>query len=219
MWQPETLPSEPMARAGTGERQGVAAMRCGSGGTHGDVSPNFVNPYNEGSGVMFQPNLISETVGSEAVTVGYSCPCGCTPSTTYRQHDPVATEGCCCGNEFAVGPEALANVHVRAGYVVHQETVNAPWGELLPVAWAIGPSTHDEPDHTSHGADAHHDDAAEAPKVDPVCGMTVDLGVARAKELTVAHAGVDYAFCGKGCKLDFIDDPSHYLDVSYVPSM
>ena len=55
--------------------------------------------------------------------------------------------------------------------------------------------------------------------IDPVCGMTVDVEQARAKRLTTEHEGTAYAFCGRGCKLDFEEDPAKYLDPSYQPSM
>ncbi len=55
--------------------------------------------------------------------------------------------------------------------------------------------------------------------IDPVCGMTVDREAAVAKGLTSTHDGVDYYFCGKGCKLEFDEDLAHYLDPAYVPSM
>ena len=54
---------------------------------------------------------------------------------------------------------------------------------------------------------------------DPVCGMTVNQEVATAAGLTAEHDGKTYYFCGKGCKLEFGDDPSTYLDPTYVPSM
>lgn len=54
---------------------------------------------------------------------------------------------------------------------------------------------------------------------DPVCGMTVDPAQAREKGLTLTHDGTEYAFCGKGCLLEFRDEPSKYLDASYTPSM
>ena len=57
------------------------------------------------------------------------------------------------------------------------------------------------------------------PNEDPVCGMTVDVALARTKGLTATRDGHEYAFCGKGCLLEFRDDPEHYLDPSYVPSM
>jgi YHS domain-containing protein len=55
--------------------------------------------------------------------------------------------------------------------------------------------------------------------IDPVCGMTVDLAAAQAAGLTTEHDGQTYAFCGRGCLLDFRDDPATYLDPSYTPSM
>ena len=58
-----------------------------------------------------------------------------------------------------------------------------------------------------------------APTEDPVCGMTVDLVAAREKGLVFTHEGTEYGFCGKGCLLEFRDDPAQYLDPSYTPSM
>lgn len=58
-----------------------------------------------------------------------------------------------------------------------------------------------------------------APTEDPVCGMTVDPAQARASGLTLTHEGTEYAFCGKGCLLEFRDEPATYLDPAYTPSM
>jgi Cu+-exporting ATPase len=54
---------------------------------------------------------------------------------------------------------------------------------------------------------------------DPVCGMDVNPEIATAQGLTSEHAGTSYYFCGKGCKLDFDEDPKKYFDPDYVPSM
>jgi YHS domain-containing protein len=54
---------------------------------------------------------------------------------------------------------------------------------------------------------------------DPVCGMRVDPDAARVRGLTFTHEGREYAFCGKGCLLDFKDDPATYLAEEYRPSM
>ncbi len=164
---------------------------------------------------MFELHLTVEPAGADAVTAGYRCPCGCTPATTYQRGDRVATEGCCCGNEFAVGPEAMSHVHPQARYEIQTDSLMAPWGERLPVAWAIGPSTH----HETEGG-GHHDHSSDAAGViDPVCGMVVEPDASRAKGHETRHRDVEYFFCGKGCKLEFDDDPEHYLDPSYVPSM
>ena len=53
--------------------------------------------------------------------------------------------------------------------------------------------------------------------VDPVCGMTVDPEAR--PELHHTFEGRSYWFCGKGCMLEFRDDPTHYLDPSYEPGM
>ena len=58
-----------------------------------------------------------------------------------------------------------------------------------------------------------------SPTEDPVCGMTVDPAHAREKGLAFSHEGTEYAFCGKGCLLEFRDDPPKYLDAGYSPSM
>jgi len=57
------------------------------------------------------------------------------------------------------------------------------------------------------------------PNEDPVCGMHVDPDAARARGLTYTYDGREYAFCGKGCMLDFKDDPQRYLASDYRPSM
>jgi P-type Cu+ transporter len=58
-----------------------------------------------------------------------------------------------------------------------------------------------------------------APDEDPVCGMRVDPEAARAKGLATDYEGREYVFCGKGCLLEFSDDPRRYLDPRYSPSM
>jgi YHS domain-containing protein len=54
---------------------------------------------------------------------------------------------------------------------------------------------------------------------DPVCGMTVAPAVAQARGLQSTLGDRDFAFCGRGCKLDFDEDPECYLDPGYVPTM
>jgi YHS domain-containing protein len=54
---------------------------------------------------------------------------------------------------------------------------------------------------------------------DPVCGMTVNEVVARAAGLTVEHEGKSYFFCGRGCRLEFLDDPKRFFDPDYLPRM
>ena len=54
---------------------------------------------------------------------------------------------------------------------------------------------------------------------DPVCGMQVDPATARERGLTSDHEGQTYFFCGKGCKLDFDEDPTPYFEPGYTPSM
>ncbi|MBN9107640.1 MAG: XdhC family protein [Pseudonocardia sp.] len=49
---------------------------------------------------------------------------------------------------------------------------------------------------------------APAEALDPVCGMTVAVSPA---SLTLAHKGVDWYFCGSGCRDAFRDAPQRYL--------
>jgi YHS domain-containing protein len=54
---------------------------------------------------------------------------------------------------------------------------------------------------------------------DPVCGMTVEVDDARKKGLATAYQGREYVFCGKGCFLEFRDDPETFLALGYVAQM
>ena len=58
-----------------------------------------------------------------------------------------------------------------------------------------------------------------APNEDPVCGMTVDVVEARKKGLAREYEGRQYVFCGKGCYLEFGDDPEAFLAEGYVAQM
>ena len=63
------------------------------------------------------------------------------------------------------------------------------------------------------------DTTTETQATDPVCGMTVDVASAKAAGLSAEHDGVTYFFCGRGCMLDFKEDPGKYLDPRFKPSM
>jgi len=67
--------------------------------------------------------------------------------------------------------------------------------------------------------DMHAPHAATGTAIDPVCGMAVDPENARDRGLHVRHEEVDYFFCGKGCKLDFAEDPARYLTPGYQTHM
>ena len=57
------------------------------------------------------------------------------------------------------------------------------------------------------------------PNEDPVCGMQVDPEVARGRGLSLTHDGHEYVFCGKGCMLEFRDNPEAFLEPGHKPSM
>jgi YHS domain-containing protein len=44
--------------------------------------------------------------------------------------------------------------------------------------------------------------------IDPVCKMEVDT---RTAKHVSEHNGTTYYFCGRGCKLDFEEEPEAYL--------
>lgn len=54
---------------------------------------------------------------------------------------------------------------------------------------------------------------------DPVCELQVEPSAAVAKGLTAEYNGETYHFCGKGCMLDFKEDPAPYFAPDYTPSM
>jgi YHS domain-containing protein len=116
------------------------------------------------------------------------------------------------------GPGTSATLTSKPGFQHEVRTFDAPWGERLEAAWLVGPSVHgpaSDHDHDEHG----HEAGAGPAALDPVCGMTVVPETAREKGLHGACVSTDYFFCGKGCKLEFDEDPEHYLDPAYVPSM
>lgn len=180
-------------------------------------------------------NLQIKPKTDDSLVASYTCPCGCNPRLAYHRGAEHTVDGCCCGNEFAVGTGAAAHLQAGEGFVQEVQLFDAPWGQQIQAVWTIGQSVdagHDHGSHgdhsdghDSHGADAHADGgsasatAPAATAIDPVCGMTVDPEAARAKGLHLSHGGTDYFFCGKGCKLEFGDDPGRFLDPSYVPSM
>lgn len=54
---------------------------------------------------------------------------------------------------------------------------------------------------------------------DPVCGMHVDPDEAQNRGLSLTVADREYVFCGKGCFLEFRDDPDRFLSADYTPAM
>ena len=162
-----------------------------------------------------------ETNG-DVIRAGYDCPCGCSPSASYSRGGEIARDVCCCGNEFAVGHDAVGHLAPRDGFVLETQAVASPWDEPVMAAWLVGASVHPAPEDGTH-ADQHHaddhDDGASGAAIDPVCGMRVDPPAALAKGLHSHYHDTDYFFCGKGCKLEFDDDPEKYLDPGYMPSM
>jgi membrane fusion protein, copper/silver efflux system len=57
------------------------------------------------------------------------------------------------------------------------------------------------------------------PLADPVCGMTVDEGKARAAKRVSEYQGKTYGFCSDGCKKRFDADPAKYLSKAKPQAM
>ena len=53
-------------------------------------------------------------------------------------------------------------------------------------------------------------------EIDPVCGMEVDSATS---QLSLELDGTTYWFCGRGCLLDFKDDPAAFLSSDAPRSM
>ena len=86
----------------------------------------------------------------DVVEVRYDCDCGCKPRARYtRGTDEANHEHCCCGIVHFVGAHAEEKLATylqerRASgedadltYDLHAETVEAPWGEPVDVAYGL----------------------------------------------------------------------------------
>jgi YHS domain-containing protein len=49
--------------------------------------------------------------------------------------------------------------------------------------------------------------------------MAVEAERADAAGLRALHGGADFYFCGRGCLLDFGEDPDRYLAPDYLPAI
>ena len=69
-----------------------------------------------------------------------------------------------------------------------------PGAEAGILPWSISPTFLEE--------------STMAIAIDPVCGMEVDTSTS---DLSLEYEGTTYWFCGRGCLLEFRDDPEKYL--------
>lgn len=97
--------------------------------------------------------------------------------------------------------ETLARVKVPAGLdlgrVSHREIAVGVLAELVKLR-ASG--------ELAKGVSAELPEITEA--IDPVCGMTVEVGTAKH---TVDHEGITYYFCAPGCARAFKKDPADFI--------
>ncbi len=70
-------------------------------------------------------------------------------------------------------------------------------------------------EHHDHGHHGHTHPPAARTKIDPVCGMTVDMDKTKHKSV---HERVEYGFCSGGCKTKFDADPAAYLKPAFDPA-
>lgn len=88
--------------------------------------------------------------GGTTCHVSYACDCGCKPGARYvRGSAEAGHEHCCCGKVHFAGSNAreqleayleqrrLSGEDEGIAYTFGEQTVAAPWGESLPVAYAI----------------------------------------------------------------------------------
>jgi hypothetical protein len=88
---------------------------------------------------------------SDEMLARYDCACGCKPNAEYqRGSEETGYEHCCCGNVHFVGQNAKAHLEQYlarrkeqgedsdvGGYTVYETAVTAPWGDSVPVAYAL----------------------------------------------------------------------------------
>lgn len=82
--------------------------------------------------------LLLASTGDAAVQAGYHCACGCRPTVTLERGAEAATDVCCCGTRFVVGARAEDRLEPGEGQTVEVQEFDAPWGEVLEAAWAVG---------------------------------------------------------------------------------
>jgi hypothetical protein len=82
------------------------------------------------------------TASEDAVQAGYVCTCGCRPTLTYEKGGANVEDVCCCGTHFVVGTDAESGLKPMEGGRIEVQELEAPWGEVLEAAWAVGPPKH-----------------------------------------------------------------------------
>lgn len=82
------------------------------------------------------------------------------------------------------------------------------WGLLFFLMMRFGCGAHTMGGH-GHGGHGKH--GADGQERDPVCGMTVDPGVAAGASV---HAGKTYYFCSTSCRDEFEKAPARYASAA-----
>lgn len=88
---------------------------------------------------------------TDTMLARYDCSCGCKPNAEYKKgSEDVGYEHCCCGNVHFLGPNARQRLEEYLGarraqgldvevgdYSIQETEVSAPWGQAIPIAYAI----------------------------------------------------------------------------------
>ncbi|GEM_PF-914540 len=91
-----------------------------------------------------------KTESNDEMSITYSCDCGCQPEARYKKGTSQSGhEHCCCGKVHFAGPHAeqeldayLADRRKKGedeglGYDIKSGSIKAPWGDAIPVAYAL----------------------------------------------------------------------------------
>lgn len=116
--------------------------------------------------------IVEKANAKDHLVVAYACDCGCHPQAHYYKGSAEAGhEHCCCGKVHFTGPEAERQLNEYLAerrengddeglaYVIKLDSVTAPWGERIPVAYGLphveGEQAPVQGHSHSHGHDAH----------------------------------------------------------------
>jgi len=128
---------------------GVGTPARGSGRSHPSGGPGEAgNPVERE--IMKLKFKAKKGESADQLVVSYSCDCGCKPEARYeRNADEGGHEHCCCGKVHFAGPRAEQELRdylgdrrkngqdEGLGFDLSLDAVKAPWGETVPVAYAL----------------------------------------------------------------------------------
>ncbi len=113
---------------------------------------------------------VEKASAKDHLIVAYACDCGCHPQAHYyKGRTEAGHEHCCCGKVHFAGPDAKRQLSAYLAerkdngedeglvYEIKQDAVKAPWGDVVPVAYALPYVEGEQPPTTaSHGHSHSH---------------------------------------------------------------